>query len=676
MSRSVEAQGLAALLNLDAHLEMARISAAAEPSAAAAGVAVALAAAAQPQRKTAEKTAAAADKFAADAAAEEEAATIADPKPPMRAEMAPAALHAHTVAASTEADVETAPALGRIGPYQLKVALAQDGLGQVYKAWDSSQNIDVMLTLLDLESDVRDREVIIAQLQQSVLAASRLQHPGLARIHDAGVVGAGVYIVNLWLPGRTLAQAQWAGWQPTARVAAEMVHELAQALAYAHAHGVLHGGLNPSTVMLDSDDRPTALGLGFACTAHASDLPSMDPLVSGAAPYLAPEQLQGGAVDVRTDVHALGVLLYELLAGHRAYPGETVPEVARALMAHDPAPPHWLRLDVPERLSAIAMQALQRNPAARYAQASEVAAALQAWLQQSEQEIDEARLAFVAAQSVPKPARRRSNWVAAALLVATGLALALAWSGRQDTVAAAGVHSTGAAAAVVTGHVAGDVARDVARDAAQAAAGDGAAAASPLPAGNGDAAAPGPSRDTLAAAPASPMAASVADATVRKPPTAEPQRVTETLLSSVNARLPPTAATVSTVLSAGTPTSPAAPLLAQADAAAGAWPAARPLAQPNPPKPAVRDKARPTADARPPVVPAAVQTGTVQLAVSPWGYVEVGGKLAGASPPLHQLTLPEGSHTITIRNEDFAPFVTTVQVSADKAATVRHRFAQ
>jgi serine/threonine-protein kinase len=71
-----------------------------------------------------------------------------------------------------------------------------------------------------------------------------------------------------------------------------------------------------------------------------------------------------------------------------------------------------------------------------------------------------------------------------------------------------------------------------------------------------------------------------------------------------------------------------------------------------------------------------VQTGTVTLAVSPWGYVEVGGKPMGPSPPLQKLTLPEGTHTITIRNEDFAPHVTTVRITADKAATVKHRFAQ
>ncbi len=588
MSRSVEAQGLAALLNLDAHLEMGRISAAAEQPAAAV-----LPSAAQ--------------------------ATASVPTPDAAAEAPPAPTIAATATRAEKPPMAAAVnTLGRVGPYELKAALAHDGLGQIYQAWDSNEGVAVMLTLLDLESDARDREVVIAQLQKSVLAASGLQHPGLARIHDAGVVGAGVYIVNQWLTGRTLAQAQLAGWQPTARVAAQLVHDLAKALAHAHAFGVVHGGLNPSTVMLDADDKPIVLGLGFACPAHASDLPSMDPLVSGAAPYLSPEQLLGGTVDARTDVHALGVLLYELLTARRAYPSATVPEVARALMAHDPAPPHWLRLDVPERLSAIAMQALQRNPAARYAHASEVATALDAWLQHSEHETDDARNAFVAAQALPLPQRRKKNhWLSASLVLAAAVVVAFSWTEQLDP-ALSGRAPPAAEVVAAT--------------------------------------------DEVSAKPAAPAG---------DMPQGAPARATDTVAALVTPAAIPMQTANATDAPAASATRPATAPVVQPKAAAGS----AVKAQAGPAKAAPREKTRPAlADAKTPA--AAVQTGTVQLAVSPWGYVEVGGKVAGATPPLHKLTLPAGTHTITIRNEDFAPYVTTVQVTADKAATVRHRFTQ
>ncbi len=561
-------------------------------------------------------------------------------------------------------------ALGHIGPYDLWVALARHGLGQCFKAWDTADGVEVMLTLLDLESDARDREAIVAQLQQSVLAAAALKHPGLARIHDAGVIGQGVYIVYDWLPGRTLGQAQMSGWHPTARVAANLVRDLARALAHARAHGVLHGGLNPATVMLDANDRPTVLGLGYASIAHDSDVPAMDLLVSGAAPYLAPEQLQGGSVDARTDVHALGVLLYELLTARRAYPGETVPEVARSLMAHDPAPPHWLRLDVPERLSAIAMQALQRNPAARYAHVGEVGDALDAWLQQSEEENEDAREAFAVAQQEARPVRRKGYWVSASLLAAATAVVAFTWVERHETA------PVGASLRIVEG-----VAAAAGADGKVTAPVAGAAPSETHAAGVG-----GRSDATLGHAGAAGLEQAVVVATgsslaatgiVRTLPA---PRSTD---DAVPVALPVAAvAVVATGPGANggvrSETAAAPRLQPSATVQPESTPAvATSKAQQSASKAVARDKARPAVvEARAPAGPVAGQTGTVQLAISPWGYVEVGGKLAGASPPLHKLMLPEGTHTITIRNEDFAPFVTTVQVTADKAATVRHRFAQ
>jgi serine/threonine-protein kinase len=597
------------LLNLDAHLEVATTQAGGERAAATA--AAAAAAALREQAAGAATTGVAAPSVAADGGL-------------ARAATKAASLQTSPTVAAQAAS--RAP-LGRIGPYELTAALAHDGLGSLFKAWDTSERIEVMVTLLDLEADARDREVIVERLQKSVLAAAALKFPGLARIHDAGVVGEGVYIVNEWLPGRSLSLAQASGWQPTARVAAVLVRDLARALAHAHGRGVLHGGLNPSTVMLDASDRPTLLGLGYACIAHASDLPSMDPLLRGAAPYLAPEQLQGGIVDARTDVHALGVLLYELLTGRRAYPGATAPEVARALMAHDPAPPHWLRLDVPERLSAIAMQALQRNPAARYSQVSEVVDALNAWLEQSEDDLDEARDAFLAAQQPAKPVRRTGYWMSGSVLAAATAVVAFTWVDRHPPA------PVPAPLPAFEGVASGEP-EDDAQASVSVAAGPSQTPPPPLAVAAGAGPAAGPlhlaTDAPLSAGPAGLPGNAAAPETV-VPPRAAPQ----------------------------TPTGPGT-------AAEKDRPAPR-----TPPRDSTRSAA---AETRAAAAPAALPVGTVQLAVSPWGYVEVGGKLAGASPPLQRLMLPEGTHTITIRNEDFAPFVTTVQVTADKAATVRHRF--
>jgi serine/threonine-protein kinase len=468
-----------------------------------------------------------------------------------------------------------------------------------------------------------------------------------------------------------------------------VVRDLAQGLAHAHAHGVLHGGLNPSTVLLDAHDQASVLGLGFAATAHASDLPSMDPLVSGAAAYLAPEQLQGGDVDERTDVHALGVLLYELLAGHRAYPGDTVPDVARALMSHDPAPPHWLRLDVPERLSAIAMQALQRNPAARYMHASQVAAALCVWLDQCEADTDEAREYFVNAQAQPKPGPKKRHWISAVLLAATAVVVAFTWVDRseQSSAAADSQASTAAVAPAAAGEVrtvdhAGEATGATAVLASTPGAAVSDASAASLAGANAGVqhAAPLPAQSAASAKPADAAAEPAAPNTGTGTP--GPGATTDLPAGAAQAHtaMPPATAALPVPV-------PVAQVVPAVVPAAGPLAPARPAVKPQATRPEVasppqagkalaRDKSKATGSDARAVAPAAVQTGTVQLAVSPWGYVEVGGKPAGASPPLRKLTLPEGTHTITIRNEDFAPYTTTVQVSAEKAATVRHRFPQ
>jgi eukaryotic-like serine/threonine-protein kinase len=592
-----------------------------------------------------------------------EAARPLDSEPGQSDPGRPAAAHATT---QNEAAIK-AP-LGRIGPYELRATLPHQGLGRVYRAWDSNEQVDVMLTLLDLADDARERQAVVSRLQQSVLRAAALRHPGLARIHDAGEVEQGVYIVNKWVQGRLLGSAQRVAWQVTARAAACLVRDLAQALAFAHAHGVSHGGLNPSTVMLVAADRAVVLGLGYAGPAYASDLPSMDPLVHGVAPYLAPEQLQGGTIDERTDVHALGVLLYELLAGHRAYPGETVPEVARALMTHDPAPPHWLRQDVPERLSAIAMQALQRNPAARYAQVGEVAAALQAWLQQSDDEASDAMVE-------PEPAQRRANPRTRTMLMASGALLttaALAAVGllfvdsRETRVdrprgnaAVPGAGSAGSAESGTLAGVAADPGSGVTKGVVSGVVNHGLPLAGPAPqlarrdAGQTPATAAAP----VGVAP---------DGVVPLSPT----RVAANPRAVKPAARPPALGQPAAVQAASTKQ-----VVARNAETRRAPTTAVPAPPPNSAL-ANRDNSRPARAIARGNSSAAAHTGTVRLAVSPWGHVEVDGRPAGVTPPLQQLTLPVGRHTITIRNADFAPFAATIQVSADRAAVVRHRFLQ
>ena len=491
------------------------------------------------------------------------------------------------------------PTLSHIGRYALKGPLGQGGLGQVHEAWDPLLSRTVAVKTLQFDLDMPSRVSLDGLFLNEARAAAGLSHPHIVTVHDAGLSAHGVYIAMERLHGRDLRQALAEGWRPTPGQATQLVRRVADALAYAHARGVVHCDIKPANIFLTKRDKPKVLDFGIARVAHRATLPEMDGLIVGSPHYLAPEQLQGGPVDGRTDIHALGVVFYELLTGRKAFMGDTLEQITNAVLTNHPAPAHELRPGVSRTLSGIASKAMARDPDERYSTAAEMSLELRRRLDRHT-EIESLSPATLAAPVTPvsTPARAdpesgkatsRGRLAAFAALAAAALALTV-WL-RQP----AGPEAT--AAPPTAASVAAPVALQ-----------------------------PSP-------APASPEP----DPT-STPPSAEPA-------------------------------APAPPAPEPAPTRAAATPAARPRpAAANPGNREVR--ATVVAPVQAPV------QGTLQLAISPWGQVEVDGQAAGTTPPLTRLNLPEGAHTITVRNEDFPPHTVTVQVSADKPVTVRHRFGQ
>jgi eukaryotic-like serine/threonine-protein kinase len=509
-----------------------------------------------------------------------------------------------------------APAL--VGPYALKRLLGHGRLGHVYEAYDGQHKRDVAINWLPLEPDSANRDALATLFTDTMRQAASLQHPHIVAVHDTGAVREGVFMASEWLKGRSLSEAWLAQWQSSPAEAAELACAVAQAVAYAHSKGVVHGAISPQCVFLTESGAPKLMGFGWAQIASSSSLPELDPLVAGAAHYLAPEQLRGGAVDERTDVHALGALLFELLAGRPAFAGHTVPQVVQALMKHAPLAPHLGKPEVPQAVSEIAMRALRREPADRYASVADMVSALQDWLKNNGRSVVGTKANGVADWR---------RWAAAAALLVAGSVVALAIAarsngdqshqGQQGHLQVVPQAVLPVVAAPGPGHVAPAVVEPVA----------------------------------VASAVASAMAASVA----AQAPQAPPEQAT------------PVVPAMQVAQAQVAPNKPAAetkpdskPDTKRRTTPATAAPAARnpPAAQPTPATAAAAPAAK----------------GAVKLAISPWGDVEVNGKAMGASPPLTQLLLTEGSHTITVRNGEAAPYTITVQVSADQAATVRHRF--
>jgi len=552
------------------------------------------------------------------------------------------------------------PTIAQVGRYALKRHLGLGGLGQVHEAWDPLLSRTVAIKTLQFESDPRTRNSLDRLFLNEARAVAGLSHPNIVTVYDAGLSPQGVYLAMERLQGKDLRQKLAEGWKPGPAVVAQLVRRVADALAYAHARGVVHCDIKPGNIFITSSDKPKVLDFGIARVAHGRAVPAaLQGTVAGSPHYLAPEQLLGKDVDARTDIYSLGVVFYELLSGRRAFAGDSVEQITTAVLTNHPAPAHLIRSGVPEALSAIAARAMARDPEARYPTASEMAADIRNWFEQPRpaasprSERTEARRARQAASQASPPAPRRWPWavagasVAVAGILAVGLLLALRPGSRSSTPEVSAPSLPGNAATQVAagtpaaGARAGDMVMSGGVPVADGAAAPTASAAAPADAGSGATAeiAAGPTQAAPAAAgspssPDGPKAGTPAGAGPGNPP-------------------PPRSSTAP---------SP--------DAAGGTRGGNKPRETARKPGPAAAPAAT-TAGAT-----AAAATGTLQLAISPWGEIEIDGRSAGTTPPLTQLTLPAGSHSIIVRNADFPPFSTTVQVQADKPVVVRHRFGQ
>jgi eukaryotic-like serine/threonine-protein kinase len=507
-----------------------------------------------------------------------------------------------------DAQVEQQPTLAHIGRYALKGLLGHGGLGQVHEAWDPLLSRSVAVKTLQLKVADAERVALDGLFLNEARAAAGLSHPNIVTVHDAGLSGQGVYIAMERLHGCDLRQRLAGGWAPTPGEAAQLVRRVADALAYAHARGVVHCDIKPANIFLNKRDKPKVLDFGIARVAHGAAPAALEGAVAGSPHYLAPEQLTGGTVDARTDVHALGVVFYELLTLRKAFTGDSVEQITTAVLTNHPAQAHEMRSGVPRTLSNIAAKAMSRNPEHRYASAAEMAQELRRWIDRhSSHDV------VPAAPPQRDPGHTRPRRTPKSRAPHAGLVLLLL--------------------AVMVGTAALTLA---------------------LSRPGGDEAAT--TAAATAAAPAQTASVPAAPAAVTAPVLADPAAVAA-----------PPAGTASV---AG-----AAVAAAPADTTPTATPAAPPArAKPTPTrsKPAPANTAARSATTAAPA--AAAVTGSVQLAISPWGQVEVNGQAAGTTPPLTRLTLKEGTHSITVRNEDFPPHTVTVQVQADKPVVVRHRF--
>ena len=309
--------------------------------------------------------------------------------------------------------------------YRIAGALGRGGMGEVYKAEDLRLGQTVALKFLPAR--VSHDPSWLARLQTEVRLAREVTHPNVCRVHDL-VEADGLQFLSMeYVDGEDLSSLLRRIGRLPADKAVEIAHQLCAGLAAAHARGVLHRDLKPANVMLDGRGRVRITDFGLAAVAgQAQDVSS------GTPAYMAPEQALGREASVRSDVYALGLVLYEAFTGRAAHGGRTAAEQLRARLESPPASPSTVVPEIAPAVERAILRCLERDPRARPASALAVAAslpggdALQAALAAGETPSPEA----VAAAGEHGALRPR---VALALLGVAFLSILLAYVARERT---------------------------------------------------------------------------------------------------------------------------------------------------------------------------------------------------------------------------------------------------
>jgi len=333
-----------------------------------------------------------------------------------------------------------------LGHYRIESKLGEGGMGVVYKARDTHLDRPVAIKVLPpaaVADPERKRRFV-----QEAKAASALNHPNIITIYDIDVAatpnGAVDFIAMEYVAGSTLGELIAArGRAKGLRLgeALKYAAPIADALAQAHSAGIVHRDLKPSNVMVSEQGIVKVLDFGLAKLtdrAEGDELTStldqaprtIEGTIVGTVAYMSPEQAEGKKVDARSDVFSFGSLLYEMLAGRRAFPGETEMSTLSAILTRDPAPLSALVEYLPDELEKIVARCLRKDPERRIRNLHDVKLALEELKEQSDS-------GNLAAARLPAAPRHRARTAVAAVVVLIAVA-GLAWWLRRSPPPAGG----------------------------------------------------------------------------------------------------------------------------------------------------------------------------------------------------------------------------------------------
>lgn len=513
----------------------------------------------------------------------------------------------------------------KLGRYIIVEELGQGAMGVVYKAVDPLIDRTVAIKTINLDLSRDELETFERRFQREVQSAGKLNHPNIVTIYDVGRTEGVAYMAMEFLEGKELREILDSGVVLPLDKVVHIAAQVCDGLAFAHEHGIVHRDIKPANIMVMKNGMVKITDFGIAQVSSASR--TMAGMVMGSPKYMSPEQVVGQTVDGRSDIFSLGVVLYEMLTGKTPFVGDNISAIMYQILNEEPIPPKAFNQNVPDSLNYIVLKALAKHPDARYQTAKEMARDLRKY---------KTLQVPAPGEAPPAPPMERRKV-------------------PRD--------SLGEATQVIARLTDGDT---------------------PAPPPAAPAPTPWPRWALLAGIPLL-LAVFVAVILNRTPgPSTPPVETTAARppASAAPAAVPPLAEAAPTHEAQPAPAGPSVTPEARTEAKpAGASPQPVPERKAKAVAPAPAKAAPLTSTAETRVVedaakPAGAASGTLQLAIAPWGEVFVDGVRQGVSPPLREIKLPPGEHTVLVVNQTFAPYSQTIRVEPDGTHKIKYKFSK
>ncbi|MCE1255336.1 MAG: protein kinase [Anaerolineae bacterium] len=316
----------------------------------------------------------------------------------------------------------------QFGQYQLLAPLGQGGMASVYKAYQPSMDRFVAVKILPRQ--YADDPTFTARFNQEARTLAKLQHPHILPVFDFGESEGYTYLVMPLLQGGTLKEIM-TGRPLSLELVNKVIAQIGDALDYAHSRNIVHRDVKPSNILIDERGNCMLADFGIARLLEGTTRLTQSGEALGTPVYMAPEQGQGKAVDARSDIYALGVVLYQMLTGKPPYDAETPAAIIIKHISDPLIPPSALNPSIPESVEAITLKALAKNPDDRFATAALMVKKLQDAVvnELAKKSISEAtQQADNAVQQTQKTSKIRLVWSAIALVITALIVIIVLWS--------------------------------------------------------------------------------------------------------------------------------------------------------------------------------------------------------------------------------------------------------